>query len=197
MWSDSWIAWDTETTGFGPDARILEIGCVVFEGLKPVHEWSQLLCPPNVDWNSERVKGALAVNHIDPRDLQGKPAFADVMSEILLELSGDVLVAHNAEFDLKMLNQELAFASSQPVTPKLSICTMSIAARLNAVGPHKLANIAERYRVLPEGPAHRATSDARTAGMILAAVYDQLPHDDAAMAEYCRQAVDGWKRRRR
>ena len=52
-WDESFIAIDTETTGLlhQPQARVIELGVVVFEHGKEVHEWSQFFSPYDVDWD--------------------------------------------------------------------------------------------------------------------------------------------------
>ena len=83
-------------------------GNVRFERGVPVREWTELVCPPDVDWDHIDVRRALEVNKLSPDTLRGRPTFEALLPALAAELSHDVWVAHNAEFDVKMVNQELA-----------------------------------------------------------------------------------------
>jgi DNA polymerase III epsilon subunit family exonuclease len=197
-WASSYVVIDTETTGFGPNARILEIAAVTFENGVPVHEYSQLLCPKDVNWNDEGVQKALEVNHITHDQLLGKPVFEDILPDLALELSHTVWVAHNLSFDFEQVQQEFARAGRLLEPPQLAICTCRLAAYLSpTVKGNKLAQCAARYNVNQED-AHRAAVDARVCGHILLAMRQQgrLPEDDAAMLELVTRADRAWKGRR-
>ena len=195
---DTYVAFDTETTGFGPEARILEIGLVVFELGVLVHTWSQLLLPEGVDWENPKVQKALEVNHITRADLAGKPTFSEVMLDVLHEFSFDLWVAHNAEFDVQMLSQEFARAGRKFEPPPLTLCTMQLAGyRTNAKG-NKLADVAARYGV-PQDGAHRAVVDATVCGSIFREMIrkDDLPPTLHGLKELSARAAKSWKTRSR
>jgi DNA polymerase-3 subunit epsilon len=198
-WADEYVAIDTETTGVGASARIVEVAAVTFSKGEPVREWSRLLCPPDVDWESPKVKEALAVNKITREQLSGQPTFAEVLPDLLLELSCDVWVAHNMDFDRRMLVQEHTRLERLLVLPPLSVCTLNLAVRLNTGGGrNKLHDVAARYGVKQED-AHRAAVDARVCGLILAAMFKEgrLPVDHGPMADLCRPPDAAWKGRPR
>lgn len=193
---DSFIAFDTETTGFGPTARILEIAVVVFEQGEPVHAWEQLLCPEGVDWGSENVQKALAVNKIDPKDLQGKPTFKQVFPDLMLELSSDIWVAHNASFDIQMIQQEAQRIQKLVQPPPLVACTLQLAAYRTNAKNNKLADVAARYSVLQDG-AHRAAADATVCGRIFREMIrkDEIPPTVGGMKDLIQAAEKAWKTR--
>jgi DNA polymerase-3 subunit epsilon len=199
-WFDEFVAWDTETTGFGADARILEIGAVVFANGEPVHEWSQLLCPEGVDWESKHVQEALAVNGIKREELAGKPRFNQILPDLLLEFEFATWVAHNSEFDERMLRQELVRAGVVPgvLGPKMPVCTKQLSSYLTNDKGHRLQDVAPRYGV-PYADAHRAVADARMCGQVLCAMYKsgKLPSDPAEMVEFTRRADVSAKSRQR
>ncbi len=199
MWADEYVAIDTETSGVGTSARILEVAVVTFSKGEPVREWSRLLCPPDVDWTSPKVQEALAVNKLTYDELHGKPTFEEVLPDLLVELSCPVWAAHNMDFDLRMLTQELQRLSRPALSPQLLVCTLGLASRLNTSGgKNKLQDVAARFGVTQNG-AHRAAADARVAGLILSAMFKQghLPSDDGRMSEMCRQADSAWKAKKR
>jgi len=201
-WADAWVALDTETTGFGPDARIVEIGVERFEHGQPVFSWSSLLYPPQVEWDSPRVMEALNVNGLSREELVGKPLFGQVYPELVDVMAGVVWVGHNIDFDLRMLVQECNnFGRTDLVQlPQVGFCTMCLAYQFEPdLTNHKLGTVAERWRVPKNGVAHRASADARASGMILSEMYGEvlLPDDDQRMLTLFRAAQLAWSRRRR
>jgi DNA polymerase III epsilon subunit family exonuclease len=195
---DTFVAWDTETTGFLPNGRIIEFGLVVFENGEAVHEWSHLFCPENVDWQDSRVKEALAVNHITREMLEGQPTFNQVVPDLLLELEHDVWVAHNAEFDLGMLKSEFARCGREAPAPVLSVCTKLLGAYFANAPGNKLAQVAERYGV-KQAEAHRAVGDAWTCGSIFQEMVrsGKLPDTLSLMHEFMQKADKAWSTRNR
>lgn len=199
MWTDSWVAFDTETTGVTDQARIIEVAAVTFEKGEPVHEWTTLLFPDGVDFSSPKVQEALSVNKIDPKDLVSKPRFADVVADMMVELSSPVLVAHNAAFDIRMINLELQRLQRPGLSPSLVVCTMCLAAHLNpGAKSNKLLDVAARYNV-HQSDAHRAAVDAETCGLVLTSMLRQglLPSDDGALSSLTKTAEATWRSRRR
>jgi len=195
QWIDEWVAFDTETTGLGPDARIVEIGIVVFVQGEPVHEYSQLLCPDGVNWEDPNVQKAMEVNGISQEDLKGKPTFAEVYPRVLLELSLDVWVAHNASFDMQMLEQECSRIGKPKPEPAILVCTKNLSSHLRmARTGNRLSEVAARYKVA-QASAHRAVVDARTCGLVLSSMVEQgsLPGHREDMKALCgRLAAKRW-----
>ena len=195
-WADEpWVCLDTETTGFGPTARILEIAAVIFEGGKIIREWSALLFPKDVDWGSEKVQGALKVNKLTYDQLVGKPSFEEILPDLLLEFDCDHWVAHNMNFDRQMIDQELARIGQPVLAPRrLSICTLQLERHFGSKR-NKLGEVAARYQV-PQDDAHRAVVDAKTCGLILNAMLQggRVPQEDADMAALTARAANakGW-----
>jgi DNA polymerase III subunit epsilon len=194
-WTDGWVALDTETTGLGSSARVIEVAVVTFEGGEPVGAWSRLLYPENVDWENEGVKKALEVNRITREQLQGQPTFEEILPDLLVELSHDVYVAHNATFDMRMLNAELQRVSRPALSPRLTICTKNLASHLNKTTEgNRLQDVAPRWGI-KQASAHRAVVDALVCGQVLAAMArgGHLPPDDMEMGALCIKAAADWK----
>ena len=172
---------------------------VTFEHGEPVREWSQLLWADGVDWNDANVKKAFEINQIDPASLRGQPTFEQVLPDLLLELSSDVWVAHNAEYDMRMLNSELKRLGRPALSPQLTVCTKNLASHFNETTEgNRLTQVAPRWGVTMDS-AHRATVDARACGQVLAAMLrgGRLPREDAAMAALCAKAEAAWKGKHR
>jgi DNA polymerase III subunit epsilon len=195
----SYVAIDTETTGFGPQARILEVAAVTFENGVPVHEFSSLCCPQDVDWAHPRVQEALSINKITFEDLQGKPTFGDIIADLMVELAHAVWVAHNYDFDSTQIQQEFVRAGREFIPPELGLCTCRLAAFVSPMAQgNKLYQVAARYGVLQES-AHRAVVDAKVCGGLLDRMMKQgkLPADDTEMRSMMAQADNAWKRKPR
>lgn len=114
---------DTETTGVSPEKgdRIIE-ACFVhvdFVTGLPVGVYEQRFKPDvPIDPEAQKVHG------ISMADLEGCPTFADKAEEVSRELSrGQLLIAHNMDFDGLFLASELEKAGQKlPKTP--TFCTM-------------------------------------------------------------------------
>lgn len=200
IWGNQWCSFDTETTGFGPNARIIEIAIVHFEGERVLREWSTFLNPEGVDYTDSRVMQALDVNHIKPEDLVGAPRWQDIAPQVLGAFAeADVWVAHNAKFDRQMIDQEFArFPSIEKLqTPLVTLCTQNLSAKIvpHAIG-NKLFEVADRWGVTPGG-AHRAVVDAITCGKVLASMVEKntLPYGLEELIAFNEAAAKAWASR--
>ena len=100
-------------------------------------------------------------------DLEGKPAFSEVLPRISEMLEDAVLVAHNLPFDVRILESEMARAGVERNPKHPRVCTLKLARRLLPKDdPKNLDALAERFglRFLAR---HRALGDARVTGALL------------------------------
>jgi len=91
---------DTETTGAGPNDRLIQIGYRTTDDIDVNELYS-------TDRNIEI--GAMAVHHITEKMLEGKPAFIDSPAYHDLKSrfeKSHVFIAHNAPFDVAMIEKE-------------------------------------------------------------------------------------------
>lgn len=188
------LAFDTETTGFRSDARIVEIGCVLFDDGEPVERWSSLIHPVGIDWEDANVKKALEVNKLAAAEIETGPTFDKIVDELLAAFSSaGIWVAHNAEFDLRMLSQEFQRLGHPriPLEPARGVrCTLALSRALHPrERGHKLSEAAARWGIVPDG-LHRASSDALTCGRILNAM-GELPTDIGWIHEQRPQEQSG------
>lgn len=100
------IALDTETTGLSPESghRVVEIGCVEMINHVPTGKVFHHYLDPERDMPAE----AEAIHGLSSTFLSGQPKFVEIADDFLAFLSGARLIIHNAEFDLRFLNAELA-----------------------------------------------------------------------------------------
>lgn len=98
-----YVLLDTETTGAGENDRIIQLGFMVLDG-KNVEVFNDL-CSSDVPI----AYGAMEVHGITPEMIEGKPPCSQIRAfEALCELNtpDNVLIIHNAPFDLGMLSKE-------------------------------------------------------------------------------------------
>lgn len=98
-----YILLDTETTGAGENDRIIQLGFMVLDG-KNVAVYNDL-CSAEVPIGY----GAMEVHGITPDVIEGKPKCIETTAFNALEalnISDNVLIIHNAPFDLGMLSKE-------------------------------------------------------------------------------------------
>ena len=109
---------------------------------------------------------ATAVHGIGDADVAAAPRFAEVAHELFGLLDGAVFVAHNAEFDLAMLQH--AFAGAGIVyRPSGVACTLEAFRLLDALAPaHNLESLCERHGIALDD-AHHALGDALATAELL------------------------------
>ena len=98
-----YVLLDTETTGAGEEDRIIQLGFMVLDG-KSVEVYNDLcLAPLPIGY------GAMEVHGITPDMIEGKPSCSETSAfQTLCNLNtpDNVLIIHNAPFDLGMLAKE-------------------------------------------------------------------------------------------
>lgn len=169
---------DFETTGITPgrEGRATEIGIVMLEGGVIVDRFQSLMnagvsVPPMI----EQLTG------ISNAMLRSAPTAASVMCDAANFVGRTPLVAHNASFDRKFWDFELAQCGL--TRTQEFACTLLLSRRLLPQAPdHKLGTLT-RWAGLPAtGRAHRALADAEMAANLLL-------HLGQTVARSCRQPV--------
>ncbi len=100
-----------ETTGLGPDHRIIEIGCVEMIGRKLTGRTFHHYLNPE----REIEPGAIAVHGISDEFVADKPTFRGIAAEFADLVRGAELVIHNAEFNVTYLNYERGLLKLPPL----------------------------------------------------------------------------------
>jgi DNA polymerase-3 subunit epsilon len=163
------IVLDTETTGFDPKAghRIVEIGCVELINHMPTGQNFQRYINPERDMPSE----AQAVHGISGDFLADKPVFAEIVGDLLEFLGDSTLVIHNAEFDMKFLNAELARLGFPAIPMSRAIDTVIMARRKFPGAQASLDALCRRFEI---DNSHREKHGALLDSELLAEVYLEL-----------------------
>ena len=167
------VVLDFETSGLSPDEgdRAIEIGAVLIENGKITDRFQQLMNPGfRVDSFIQSYTG------ITNTMLKNADSCPTVIKHFADFISGYNLVAHNASFDKKFLDHEMALARTQ-YQGKFA-CSMLSARRLYQQAPdHKLGTLV-RYKKLPtDGTFHRALADAEMTGHLWLKMLEDLDAD--------------------
>jgi len=163
------IVLDTETTGFDPLSghRLAEIGCVeLFNHLPTGRVYHQYINPER-----DMPEEAFKVHGLSNEFLADKPVFAEV-ADAFLEFIGDsTLVIHNAEFDMKFLNAELARLGRPTLPMSRSIDTVAMARKKFPGAQANLDALCRRFEI---DNSSRTFHGALLDSELLAEVYLQL-----------------------
>ncbi len=153
------IVVDVETTGLSPGSgdRVIEVGAVAIEAGIALAEFHSLV------YVKKRVPLLVQQIHgITNEMLVGKPEPEEVFPRFREFIGNSILVAHNAQFDIRFLQHELG---------RLGLglnnryrCTLEMSRKRYPWLPnHKLETVFRHLfgRTTGEAQAHRALSDAR------------------------------------
>jgi DNA polymerase III subunit epsilon len=154
------VIFDFETTGLDTKHdRIIEIGAVKFQGRQEVARFDQLVHPGRtISQEITQVTG------ITNEMLLGQPPIEDVLPAFHDFLRGCVGVAHNAEFDTKMMISESYRLGIQ--CDYFIVCTLKMARELVKIERRNLDSLAAHYNLTFES-RHRSIGDILvTAGVL-------------------------------
>jgi DNA polymerase-3 subunit epsilon len=162
------IVIDTETTGLdAANDRIVEVGCVELLNHIPTGRRLQLYINPGRRMSAE----AAAVHGLTDAFLADKPAFAQVVDELVGFLGDAPLIAHNADFDFAFLNAELARLGAKPIAAHRKVDSLMLARRKHPAGPNTLDALCSRYGI---DATRRTLHGALLDSELLAEVYVEL-----------------------
>jgi DNA polymerase III subunit epsilon len=163
------IVLDTETTGFEPQEghRIVEIGAVeLWNHLATGKTYHQYINPQR-----SMPAEAFAVHGLGDDFLKNKPTFSKIADDFLEFVGNDILVIHNAKFDVKFLNAELDWCHKPKIVSDRAIDTLQIARQKFPGSPASLDALCRRFAI---DSASRTLHGALLDSEILAEVYLEL-----------------------
>ena len=196
-----YIVFDTETTGLDPFTgdKIIEIGCVeMFDKVITGKTYHQYVNP-----EKQLSQEIVDITHITDDELKDKPVFKDIAQDFLNFISEkpagidkNVLVAHNASFDIKFLNHELKTAGFNNLLGFEVIDTLDIARRKFPNQKATLDMLCEKFGISLEErrkEGHGALLDAK----ILADVFIKLMEGNQSLDVSRDDNIDfiGFKKR--
>ena len=182
---------DVETTGLDVEQgdRICEVALLKVQRGQEVMRWSSLVHP-----GREMSPRATMINGITDQMLAAAPRFERLVSTLYPLLCDTVLVAHNAQFDVRFLRHE--FDLAQQALPQLAVVdTLALAQAWYRFSHNSLQAIAEFFG-LSNAVRHRALADVLTTWQIwqhfiaerdiggpLTLTHVMHPHDRRSAAE--------------
>lgn len=149
---------DTETTGLGEDAEIVELAIVDAAGATVLHS----LVRPSVPIEP----AAAAVHGLTDADLADAPRLADLWPRVRDAIRGARVVAYNADFDRRMLAQSAARYDLKRPGCRWD-CLMELCTALSDDGERWLSLEAVCWELGVAGGGHRALGDALAAAEVL------------------------------
>ena len=148
---------DTETTGLGKTAEIVDLSIVAVDGTVLLNQLVRPVRPIPID--------AMLIHGITNDHVADAPRWTDVLEMARPLIHGRVVVAYNSSFDRGMLEQSCAAAEAELPTMEWQCAMRAYAAyrkdpRLPSQGYRwrPLHEAAEAFRL--DIPTHRALADA-------------------------------------
>jgi DNA polymerase-3 subunit epsilon len=166
---------DFETTGISPGQgdRATEVAIVVSEGGRVVDRYQSLMnAGVHIPTFITQLTG------ITNAMVRAAPPAETVMTEAARFVGDTPMVAHNAAFDRRFWQAELALCG-QPAQQTFA-CTVLLSRRLYPQAPnHKLGSLIDWLGLPRAGQAHRALADADMAAALLGRIAHDLVHRHA------------------
>ena len=158
---------DTETTGLGPDARIVQIA-IIHSDLGKGN--SQVVMNQLINPGMPIPAASSAIHGIKDDQVKDSPSFGEVLPKIRSLLEGRIIAAYNLPFDLDQLNNECARIPGETTRyPWFGICGLVLSRFLDDnhkyKGAHKLESVCGRRQI--EFSAHDAAEDALATSRLL------------------------------
>lgn len=169
--TDRFTVFDIETTGLSPlSCHITEIGAVRYEGGQVSAVFNTM-----VDPGEHIPENITALTGIDDSMVAGAPKPEEAVRAFLEFAGGDILVAHNATFDVSFISKvceenEIPFENT-------FLDTVALSRYVNPeLTKHKLDNLAD-YFELGDFNHHRASDDAEMLAMIFGKMVEKLAEE--------------------
>ena len=160
---------DTETSGLDFDKdRIIEIACLelvdnIFTGKK----FHQYFNPENVSISQESEN----IHGLNNEFLREFNSFDYEVEKFIDFMDDSILVIHNAQFDLSMINNSLKRCGKEIINDSQTICTLELAKKKFPGSKNNLNALCRRFGIsLEEREKHSAITDC----FLLLQVYNEL-----------------------
>ena len=163
------IILDTETTGLSPEQghRIVEIGAVEMINFSPTGKQLHLYMNPEREMEAEAER----IHGLSTAFLSDKPLFIDIAQQLIDFIGDDVLVIHNAPFDVGFLNAELSRCKIAPLSMDRVIDTLPLARQKFPGAQASLDALCRRFDI---DNTHRDLHGALIDADLLASVFVEL-----------------------
>ena len=137
------IILDTETTGLCDFDCIVEISLLeMIDGVKTGRNYHKFLNP-----NRVISKKAMQIHRITNEKVKDCPLFKDIVEEIIKFIGSATIIAHNAKFDRRMLNNELKRCDWEEYSESRFIDTLEIARYLFPDEKNSQDHLCKRFEI--------------------------------------------------
>ena len=156
--SNIFVAIDVETTGLSPIANeLIEISAIKYNGQKKIDTFTSLIKPKaKIPYYITNITG------ITNEMVQNSPSIEEIMPNLINFIGENIIVAHNANFDYKFIQNY----SNNAFSKNTLIDTVQIGKKLYPNLPnHKLGTIAKHIGITEDG-FHRAEFDCECSSKI-------------------------------
>lgn len=146
------LALDLETTGLRNSDRIVEIGAVLFDTdeNRIIAEFESLINPQrNIPAESSQIHGLTSA------DVSLAPVFEDIAEDFKLFMDADVIVAHNAAFDIRFLKNEFIRYGTE-VEFRAVDCTFALTGAALPVACERISYPLDHHSALSDAKASLA-----------------------------------------
>ena len=162
---ETYVIFDLETTGLDPKdgTSIIEIGAVRVKNNEIIDRFDELI-DPGVKLSDEIIR----ITNITDEMLVGKPKEEEIVKKFITWVGEDILVAHNARFDLSFM--KLAYLKYSLGAFNFNVIdTLGISRYLDPQERyHNLTVLMERYQInWDEDKHHRADYDSEGTSLVL------------------------------
>ncbi len=163
LMSVQFSVFDTETTGLDPasGARVIEIAVVrIDETGNVLRTWSTLVNPGSTD------VGATEIHKITAAMVADAPTFEEIAGDFVNMVTGSILVAHNAPFDIGMMKAEFGRVGLQWPAQHVADTLTGARKLIPGLRSYKLGSLAEHFGITFDGDAHAALADTHVAAQL-------------------------------
>lgn len=169
---------DVEIVGHARSPHIIEIAAYRIQNSEIVDEFCTFINPGRAIIPKILLKlSGEAGRIITTETLQQAPAFKKIVSDFFDFIGNSILVAHNAHFDLRMINRELNRLSYQKLVNQ-TIDTLKISRKfIKGTDTLKLSNLAFYFGISVK-ELHLASEDAKVLAKIFLKLIDILEENN-------------------
>ena len=164
------IVLDTETTGLGNNDKIVEISMIeLVDGIKTGRRYHKFINPEiNI------TKKATQIHKITNERLKDCVKFPEIAEDIIKFIGNATIIAHNAIFDMRMLNNELISCGWEKYSKNRFIDTLEISRYLFPKQKNNQDALCERFNIENHNRVNTGIHSAAEDTALLFLVYKEL-----------------------
>jgi len=166
-----YTVFDFETTGLSAERdRVIEMAAIRVRNGHVVGEFSTIVNHPDITELPAKITEITGITTEMMRAGMDEQISFAILNRMM---NGNIIVAHNAAFDLGFLHHGFSRFGRTFTNPFIDTLTIS---RDRHYYPHKLENMCDRYGINLDG-AHRALNDVTATRELLEAFHREEPID--------------------